>query len=296
MNYKRLVSYIYIYEQEVKGSNIGFAKLDSREDICKLAVNVKVPEGMQQGSYSIFLVRREGKVMEGVKVGIARVINGNIEFRKELKSSDILNTGYSIDDIDGILLTNEAVKNHVMFSEWADKPIDFAGFVEFGQVNHPVIELMRDYIKENDNSQNTVKENTKSMGNINETNAETVEIKMATKPKDIVWEEFLKRGEKTEVQGRTELECVRIKPCDIAALPKKYWILGSNSFVLHAYYNYRYLIMCHNDIEKYMLLVPGIYTLNEKTAAAMFGFLEFLEIGVNDKNDKWGYWTMKIEP
>lgn len=41
MNYRRLISYIYAYEGEVKGKNIGFAKLESRNGQCKLSVNVK---------------------------------------------------------------------------------------------------------------------------------------------------------------------------------------------------------------------------------------------------------------
>ena len=39
-NYRRLISYIYAYEGEVKGKNIGFAKLESRNGQCKLSVNV----------------------------------------------------------------------------------------------------------------------------------------------------------------------------------------------------------------------------------------------------------------
>ena len=40
-NYRRLISYIYAYEGDVKGKNIGFAKLESRNGQCKLSVNVK---------------------------------------------------------------------------------------------------------------------------------------------------------------------------------------------------------------------------------------------------------------
>ena len=35
-NYRRLISYIYAYEGEVKGKNIGFVKLESRGGQCKL--------------------------------------------------------------------------------------------------------------------------------------------------------------------------------------------------------------------------------------------------------------------
>ena len=39
--YRRLISYIYAYEGEEKGKNIGFVKLESRNGQCRLSVNVK---------------------------------------------------------------------------------------------------------------------------------------------------------------------------------------------------------------------------------------------------------------
>ena len=40
-SYRRLISYIYAYEGKIKGRNIGFAKLESRNGQCRLSVNVK---------------------------------------------------------------------------------------------------------------------------------------------------------------------------------------------------------------------------------------------------------------
>ena len=40
-NYRRLISYIYAYEGETKGRNIGFVKLESRNGQCRLSISVK---------------------------------------------------------------------------------------------------------------------------------------------------------------------------------------------------------------------------------------------------------------
>lgn len=40
-NYRRLISYIYAYEGNTKGKNIGFAKIEIRNGQCRLQVNVK---------------------------------------------------------------------------------------------------------------------------------------------------------------------------------------------------------------------------------------------------------------
>ena len=38
-------------------------------------------------------------------------------------------------------------------------------------------------------------------------------------------------------------EILVIKPQDIGLLPRENWVYGNNSFLLHGYYNYRYLIL-----------------------------------------------------
>ena len=73
-------------------------------------------------------------------------------------------------------------------------------------------------------------------------------------------------------------ECIKITPHDISYLPKKYWQLCNNSFMLHGYYNYRYLILCEkimNGTKRYLIGVPGLYHQKEQTMARMFGFTEF---------------------
>lgn len=91
-------------------------------------------------------------------------------------------------------------------------------------------------------------------------------------------------------------ECIRITPHDISYLPKKYWHLCNNSFLLHGYYNYKYLLLCEKEInneKKYLIGVPGMYHHKEQKIARMFGFTEFegdKEPGVM----KFGYWCMYL--
>lgn len=71
-------------------------------------------------------------------------------------------------------------------------------------------------------------------------------------------------------------EILVIKPQDIGLLPRENWVYGNNSFLLHGYYNYRYLILARlgksGERGRYILGVPGHYGNNEKYMAAMFGF------------------------
>lgn len=90
-----------------------------------------------------------------------------------------------------------------------------------------------------------------------------------------------------------------IKPKDIGLLPRETWIYGNNSFLLHGYYNYRYLILARLENPKgrprYILGVPGHYYSNEKYMASMFGFPHFvLSKKQSTKDGRFGYWYTDV--
>ena len=90
-------------------------------------------------------------------------------------------------------------------------------------------------------------------------------------------------------------EILVIKPQDIGLLPRENWVYGNNSFLLHGYYNYRYLILARlgksGERGRYILGVPGHYGNNEKYMAAMFGFECFVRSTRQPPRDsRFGYW------
>ena len=90
-------------------------------------------------------------------------------------------------------------------------------------------------------------------------------------------------------------EILVIKPQDIGFLPRENWVYGNNSFLLHGYYNYRYLILARlgkpGERGRYILGVPGHYGNNEKYMAAMFGFDRFVRSTRQPPRDsRFGYW------
>ena len=90
-------------------------------------------------------------------------------------------------------------------------------------------------------------------------------------------------------------EILVIKPQDIGLLPRENWVYVNNSFLLHGYYNYRYLILARlgkpGERGRYILGVPGHYGNNEKYMAAMFGFDRFVRSTRQPPRDsRFGYW------
>ena len=94
-------------------------------------------------------------------------------------------------------------------------------------------------------------------------------------------------------------EILVIKPQDIGLLPRENWVYGNNSFLLHGYYNYRYLILARlgksGERGSYILGVPGHYGNNEKYMAAMFGFEHFVRSTRQPPRDsRFGYWCTDL--
>lgn len=116
-----------------------------------------------------------------------------------------------------------------------------------------------------------------------------------------VWEMMRKKYPKILAFDYADgCEVLTIKPQDIGLLPREEWVYGSNSFLLHGYYNYRYLILARlNNPEgkaRYLLGVPGHYLSNEKYMASMFGFSNFVLAKKQPPRDsRFGYWYTDVK-
>lgn len=93
---------------------------------------------------------------------------------------------------------------------------------------------------------------------------------------------------------------ISIEPKDFIILQASYQKLVNNSFLLHGFYNYRYLIlgpdkeMGNGSGECFYLGVPGTYFEREKMVAVMFGF-EGYECAGPVGIGKFGFYMRKVE-
>ena len=115
------------------------------------------------------------------------------------------------------------------------------------------------------------------------------------------WEQLCSMYEKVHpVDG--DIDFIKIAPEDFVILRQEYQSLVRNSFLLHGYYNYRYILLGKYP-DKYYLGVPGIMHEQERMAAAMFGFVGFEravtqqsdaeESGTDDRKN-FGYYMMEV--
>lgn len=117
---------------------------------------------------------------------------------------------------------------------------------------------------------------------------------------DTIWQQFFKRYPKIQAfDYNGGCEILTIKPQDIGLLPRETWGYGNNSFLLHGYYNHRYLIFARlnnpRGEPRYLLGVPGHYYSNEKYMASMFGFPNFVLSKIQPAGDgRFGYWYTDV--
>ena len=107
------------------------------------------------------------------------------------------------------------------------------------------------------------------------------ETETLTEDPERLWKELRKQYPKIQPFDYEDgCEILTIRPQDIGRLPRESWIYGNNSFLLHGYYNFRYIILVRLGGEKmrarYLIGVPGHYYSNEKYMASMFGFPNFV--------------------
>lgn len=110
--------------------------------------------------------------------------------------------------------------------------------------------------------------------------------------KEDKWEQILNSYENIHPYG-DERVYVKLEPKDFVILQSKYQHLVNNSFLLHGFYNYRYIIL--GKEQDYYLGVPGVFYEREKMVAQMFGFEAFECPGGNVRGGEFGYYLRKVE-
>ena len=112
--------------------------------------------------------------------------------------------------------------------------------------------------------------------------------------KEDKWEQILNTYEVLHPYG-DDRTYIKLEPKDFVVMQAKYQNLVNNSFLLHGFYNYRYLILGKEKETEYYLGVPGVFYEREKMVALMFGFEAFECEGGIARPGGFGYYLRKVE-
>lgn len=289
---KRFITYIYAYENTKKAGNTGFARIELRGEECRLEIHLRGVYAAQTHC-KIYLFRKQGSGIEGSLIGEMDVRNGAGDFSVIMKTAHISTSLLSFFEMEGIFLCSE--DGRIFMSRWTEgEPltVDMEHFIEWKA--EQTKENIYAEEKQQENKIQTAQFDRESDNELRATELPARNFFPQYQWKDI-WEQFLKSHPASMPFSEKNITCIKIELKDIRELPRKYWYLGNNSFLLHGFFNYRYLVLGkieEDNEDKWFLGVPGIYQNQERVMAIIFGFPEFMPEQVENR---FGCWYRFIE-
>lgn len=316
---KRFVTYIYSYEEKKKAGNTGFAKIEIRGDECRLEIHLREVY-TKQGACRVYLFREVDGTIEGVSLGEMQLRNGAGDFGVAFRISKIRNTPFHFNDFEGIFLLGEDGRIFMSrwkegaplqvcaecFHEWeeekekaktaAEAPVNAEAAAE--TVQEQKAAEAADSRKPQDvpakAASSTVIHFPKTEENVTVTELPVRNI-FPRYDWEEIWKQLVANHPVSTPFSDRGIVCAKIELKDIRELPKRYWYLGNNSFLLHGFFNYHYLVIGKIEEEeesRWFIGVPGIYQNQERVMAIIFGFPEFLP---EPEENRFGYWYRFIE-
>lgn len=119
-DYRRMVSYMYLYENGIKKKNVGFVRIEVKDGQCRFTLHMQLLSQLD-GIFPTYLIERTPEGMELIYLGESILKNQVMDSRLSAKEGNIMDTGRSLADIGGMLLF---LSDSIFFAtEWDDKPI-----------------------------------------------------------------------------------------------------------------------------------------------------------------------------
>lgn len=122
MDYQRLVSYIYLYPEGVKGRNVGFAKALVHQGQFKLNISLRGVKTDSPEMFGIYMMVTDGGYRL-IKLGECLVKMGQMEYSGIFNPDNINETGYGFKDICGLAVAREDARYDCMMSMWKDEDV-----------------------------------------------------------------------------------------------------------------------------------------------------------------------------
>ena len=278
------VLYLSLFEGEESISGAGFAKFTGKDQECRVDIQVNRSLCKKGGEYPLyFCFQGEEVFIRKLSVQAGGIIY-NRNFETEGRKIYIQGKPF------------EGIRNKI------DSGSVIAGYLKEPQkreVSEPISNAEEIAQESMAGSRETEKEDRK-----NEEEKAVFATDMEREIREVrvfgsKWDQLMNDYPQIHPFG-DERVFISIEPKDFIILRASYQKLVNNSFLLHGFYNYRYLIlgpdkeMGGRNGECFYLGVPGTYFEREKMVAVMFGF-EGYECAGPVEIGKFGFYMRKVE-
>ena len=288
---KRFVTYLYEYDRTIRGRNVGFIRNDIRNDCCRMEIHIRGLERIKEKA-PIFIIVRDSECI-GIPAGEVVISQGVGNACLELRGNRIGKTDYSVNNIQAVIVRYNGGK--MLMGCYVQHPAGdlLSGtFTKWEAQATPASPTPDpDAARGVDSNSSDLYPNSRSDLGIENDSADLY----PKNPNNLGTENnsgdlypYANNSQGTEAKAEeicpTSEEAAqspiykRIAITDIRSLPSRNWHLCNNSFLVHGFFCYHYLILKTinaPDGAKMYLGVPGIYASQERMMALLFGFNDF---------------------
>lgn len=290
---QRFITYLYTYENGQKKQNCGYVRTDCWENSYGMDISVRLAyQGMPCAKAYLLFAEKEN-ALSAISLCSVEFTGQQGKGRVEFSGEQLEAYGKSFQEIVGIALVLEG--EAYLAGAWIDEVSeDFCRgrFKVLLQQENPKEVGQALAAAELDDDQATAI-------------SQLLEEARVQKEEDRVPQEK-NSDPKEEVDGLSDLwELKKMNLSQFQSLPRKYWYLCNNSFLIHGFFNYHHLALFESKDEKkrQCLGVPGVFERPEKVMAMMFGFPEFVlwdeerqQLIPYEGDEKlFGYWAFYLE-
>lgn len=296
---ERFITYMYAYENRIKGRNVGFVKVECRKDTCALEIHIR-NLGRFSGKCRTYLLMDENVI--GVELGTMIISYGQGQAIYYFDRNDIEQSGYRLEQVKAVRV--ECGSQEFLASCWSEEAGNWIAqdISAFAKSENMQADKVADQTQ-NSNSHtgilqtepvkpNMAQHNMPHNSVYNPARANQQESNAQFNPGYYNSEGGNLSQLENTVSQFPQSRIDRIDLADIRRLfpTKQYY--ANNSFVIHGFMNYSHLIVKTEDNKKY-LGVPGIYEKPEEMMAKLFGFTEFVDEKTHSESQSegaFGYW------
>lgn len=119
-DYKRFISYLYCYDNGIKKNNIGYARVETRGEQCKITIHLKLLS-LPNTTLDTYLFYRKNNRIIGLLLCPLTVKNSVGDCQVLISSDKVLHSGLPFSMIGGIIIS--VSPNRILGTEWDDLPI-----------------------------------------------------------------------------------------------------------------------------------------------------------------------------
>lgn len=287
--------YLYEYEDSRRRRNVGFIKVARHYRSCIIQIHARgIPVG-NGASLELHAFYRDGDDLVSEQIAALNCFGRNISIRLPVTEFQFPE-GRSLMEIDGFLIVLPGSKSSPF---WMASSFFFNA--DISRMRSPSAEPAAPDIQV---AEETIPPENPSPQEADTEEAENPEPPQASAEEPPISQKDVCAEETKSFETSTAQTVRKIQRSDIAKLPRKFWPLANNSFLLHGYHNYSHLLLIEEG-GRLWLGVPGIYDPKEARAADLFGFPRFTrscakseeltEEECSDSQD-FGHWCRCIGP